>query len=88
MPQGMAAKRDARDSPWRHEQDGCSQAGKRPTQWASLAKTNAEMDPLRARVCDKVKLVAGGGSVLRVMLLSKTGKISIWEDNRENNFIQ
>ena len=33
------------------------------------------------------KLVAGGGSVLRVMLLSVTGRVSIWEDNRENSFI-
>ena len=33
------------------------------------------------------KLVAGGGSVLRVMVLSVTGRISIWEDNRENAFI-
>ena len=33
------------------------------------------------------KLVAGGGSPLTVFLLSTTGRISVWVENRENSFI-
>ena len=33
------------------------------------------------------KLVAGGGSRLTVFLLSAHGKISVWEEQRENSFI-
>jgi len=33
------------------------------------------------------KLVAGGGSNLKVFLLSKIGKISVWEETRANSFI-
>jgi len=33
------------------------------------------------------KLVAGGGASLKVVVLSITGKISVWEENRENSFI-
>jgi len=33
------------------------------------------------------KLVAGGGSSLKVFILSAHGKISVWEEQRENSFI-
>lgn len=33
------------------------------------------------------KLVAGGGTNLRVFLLSKIGKITVWEEKKENSFI-
>ena len=33
------------------------------------------------------KLVAGGGEALRVFILSVTGRVSVWEDSRDNTFI-
>ena len=66
--------------------------GQRQHNVVKIAVTGGHLDPGSGQSPGEkedidLKLVAGGGSVLRVMLLSVTGRVSIWEDDRENSFI-
>ena len=63
--------------------------GQRQHNIVKMSVTGGHLDPGAGALHDDIdyKLVAGGGSVLRVMLVTVSGKVSVWEDNRENNFI-
>ena len=63
--------------------------GQRQHNDVKMCVTGGHLDPGAGSVSEDIdfKLVAGGGSVLRVMLLSISGKVSVWEDNKENSFI-
>eukprot|EP00090_Calanus_glacialis_P008375 TRINITY_DN16703_c0_g1_i1.p1 TRINITY_DN16703_c0_g1~~TRINITY_DN16703_c0_g1_i1.p1 ORF type:complete len:1265 (-),score=475.87 TRINITY_DN16703_c0_g1_i1:242-4036(-) len=72
---------------------GSKKLGQRQHNIAKLAVSGGNLDSLAGPglgdTSDDIdfKLVAGGGASLKVVLLSITGKISVWEENRENNFI-
>ena len=66
--------------------------GQRQHNVVKIAVTGGQLDPGSGQSPGgqediDFKLVAGGGSVLKVMVLSVTGRVSVWEDNRENAFI-
>lgn len=67
--------------------------GQRQHNIARLVVCGGHLDPLAGPglgdTSDDIdfKLVAGGGASLKVVVLSITGKISVWEENRENSFI-
>jgi len=72
---------------------GSKKLGQRQHNIARLAVSGGNLDsmagPGLGDTSDDIdfKLVAGGGSSLKVLLLSITGKISVWEEHRENSFI-
>eukprot|EP00092_Neocalanus_flemingeri_P007797 GFUD01008418.1.p1 GENE.GFUD01008418.1~~GFUD01008418.1.p1 ORF type:complete len:1264 (-),score=415.99 GFUD01008418.1:202-3993(-) len=72
---------------------GSKKLGQRQHNIAMLAVSGGNLDSLAGpglgNTSDDIdfKLVAGGGASLMVLVLSITGKISVWEETRENNFI-
>jgi len=72
---------------------GSKKIGQRQHNIARLAVCGGNLDTLAGPglgdTSDDIdfKLVAGGGASLKVVILSITGKISVWEESRENNFI-
>jgi len=63
--------------------------GQRQHNIVRMSVTGGQLDPCSGLSTDNIdlKLVAGGGEPLKVILLSKSGKLSIWMDNRDNSFI-
>ena len=70
---------------------GSKKLGQRQHNVLRLAVTGGSLDPgsCPGDSSDDIdfKLVAGGGTALKVLLLSVTGRISVWEESRENNFL-
>lgn len=72
---------------------GSKKLGQRQHNIVRLAVSGGNLDSLAGPglgdTSDDIdfKLVAGGGASLKVVLLSITGKISVWEESRENSFI-
>jgi len=66
--------------------------GQRQHNVARLSVCGGNLDPLAGSGLGDsseidFKLVAGGGSSLKVVVLSITGRISVWEEKRDNSFI-
>ena len=70
---------------------GSKKLGQRQHNVSQLAVIGGSLDPASCPgdSSDDIdfKLVTGGGAVLKVLLLSVTGRVSVWEENRENNFL-
>lgn len=63
--------------------------GQRQHNIVAMSVTGGQLDHCSGLSTDNIelKLVAGGGEPLKVLLLSKSGKLSIWIDNKDNSFI-
>jgi len=70
---------------------GSKKLGQRQHNVSRVVVTGGDLDPSTCPPdsSDDIdfKLVAGGGAALKVLLLSVTGRISVWEESRENNFL-
>ena len=70
---------------------GSKKLGQRQHNVSQLAVIGGSLDPASCPgdSSDDIdfKLVTGGGAALKVLLLSVTGRVSVWEENRENNFL-
>ena len=67
---------------------GHKKLGQRQHNVTQIAVRGGTLDPgLDTQQDIEYKLVTGGGTALTVLLLSNTGRVSVWMEDRENNFI-